>query len=321
MRRLADLASVAYLLDQHRGNSSPYLEEETWTEEITVTEASTNSTKELPQCDAKIESAGDRVTFAFPKGGGVIRSAKWEFADQSELVDFLAETLGMKSEAGTLRGTVRRRGKYVRHDDRGRKTATFGDPILDLITNVHGELSIGGQRISLGAADLRAPSNQIGGLSSVDLTVNLDEATRLDVAQAARGESEQVLTESTGEAIALATVRSRTFVRNGHKMRFRAWKKNLALYWSMGAEIETWGRDFERARIESRYLDTVVGQTCAAVKVDSDSDTNDDYLDEYEWGVNAPQPLRVVSICTARWEADDFGPTQVEAGEPCFEVG
>ncbi|HEX8933361.1 MAG TPA: hypothetical protein VF788_04045, partial [Pseudonocardiaceae bacterium] len=157
-------------------------------------------------------------------------------------------------------------------------------------------------------------------LSTIDLGVHADEMARLDATLAARGDGELILTEWTDRVVAFATVRSRTFVRNGHKMRFQAWKKT-GLYWSMGAEIETWGRDFDTAQIQSRYLDTVIGQTCAALKVDSDSDTNDNYLDEYEWGVNAPQPLRVVSICTAHWEGEVFGPTQVEAGEPCFEVG
>jgi hypothetical protein len=73
------------------------------------------------------------------------------------------------------------------------------------------------------------------------------------------------------------------------------------------------------ARIDSTYLDTVIGTTCAAVKTDSDSDSNDDYVDEYEWGVNAPQPLRVISFCAARWKGENFAGS-VEAGPDCFVV-
>jgi hypothetical protein len=87
----------------------------------------------------------------------------------------------------------------------------------------------------------------------------------------------------------------------------------------MGAEVETWGHDFDRARVESRYLDTFAGAFCAPVKFDSDSDTDDDHVDEYEWGVNAPQPLRVVSTCSADWHGMRFA-GQVEAGTPCTEI-
>lgn len=88
----------------------------------------------------------------------------------------------------------------------------------------------------------------------------------------------------------------------------------------MGAEIETWGGKFTTARIESRYIDTFYAQTCFVVKTDSDSDTNDDYVDEYEWGVNAPQPKRIESVCTARFKGQQFV-GGVQAGSQCFVVG
>jgi hypothetical protein len=56
------------------------------------------------------------------------------------------------------------------------------------------------------------------------------------------------------------------------------------------------------------------------VKTDSDSDTNDDYVDEYEWGVNAPQPKRVESQCTAQFKGQQFA-GGVQAGPQCFVVG
>jgi hypothetical protein len=207
----------------------------------------------------------------------------------------------------------------TRRNTDGQALTTFGDPILDLITNEYGELTIGGQRLSIGTTELQEPKQRVGGVSTINLASYLRQTTPYDVARVAMGGGDFVLTECTDRVIAFATVLARTFVRDGDTMRFRAWKKS-GLYWSMGAEIETWGEDFQEARIESRYLDTFVGQTCAAVKFDSDHDTNDDYLDEYEWGVNAPQPLRVVSLCTARWKGEDFGPTRLEAGDPCFEV-
>lgn len=85
----------------------------------------------------------------------------------------------------------------------------------------------------------------------------------------------------------------------------------------MGAEIETWGGKFTTARIESRYIDTFFAQVCAVVKTDSDSDTNDDYVDEYEWGVSAPQPKRVESQCRAQFKGQTFT-GGVQAGPLCF---
>ena len=102
-------------------------------------------------------------------------------------------------------------------------------------------------------------------------------------------------------------------------MKFTAFKRT-GFYWKMGAQIRTWGQNFDEARIESEYWDTYVQQTCAIVKIDSDHDSNDDFLEEYEWGINSPQPLRVKSICTATWKGEEFGPIQLEKGKECFEV-
>jgi hypothetical protein len=49
---------------------------------------------------------------------------------------------------------------------------------------------------------------------------------------------------------------------SGGHIRFKAWKKNYLFYWSMGAEIETWGGNFTSASIESAYIDTFFAQTC-----------------------------------------------------------
>lgn len=88
----------------------------------------------------------------------------------------------------------------------------------------------------------------------------------------------------------------------------------------MGAEIETWPDDFTTARIDSVYIDWFYAQICFVVKRDSDSDTNDDYLDEYEWGSFAPQPIRVQSLCNAEYKGQRFSGT-VEAGDQCFAIG
>jgi hypothetical protein len=271
--------------------------------------------------NAEVTVGSGRVAFFFPREEGELQAARWQFHNRDDLVGFLADTLSLPVRDGGVRATIRRHGKYVRRDPRGNPVTTFGDPILDLITNDYGELEVGGQRLSIGSAELREPRYRVGGLSNVDLGVQADEVSAYHLRRAAMGMGDFVVTDNTDGLTAFASTNpsQRDYYVGGDHLRFKAWKKKRFLYWSMGAEIETWGHDFTSAQIQSRYLDTIVGQTCAAVKVDSDSDTNDDYLDEYESGVNAPQPLRVVSLCTAQWKGRTFS-AQVEAGQDCFEV-
>jgi hypothetical protein len=92
-------------------------------------------------------------------------------------------------------------------------------------------------------------------------------------------------------------------------MRFRSWKKNYWVYRSIGSEIETWGGDFSWAEIQSIYADPVVPANpfiCGIVKFDSDHDTNDDYVDEYEYGIIADTPTTVRSFCQARWKGQNY---------------
>jgi len=262
-----------------------------------------------------------RLDFRFPKQAGFLTPARWEFQDRSELVDHLAQLLSLELEGDGLRGTQRNFGKYEHQDSDGNRVFTFGDPILDLITDPEGTLVIGGTRFDLAATELGSARQRSGGIRHIDFAVVSDVIRNWQIAQAAMGQGDFALLECNNDVIALASTNPSQldFFRLGDQLRFKAWKKSYGIYWSMGAEVETWGHDFDSARIESRYLDTFIGQTCAAVKFDSDDDTNDDYLDEYEWGVNAPQPLRVVSNCSADWHGERFG-GQVSAGPECFEV-
>jgi hypothetical protein len=66
-------------------------------------------------------------------------------------------------------------------------------------------------------------------------------------------------------------------------MVFQSFKKRNFLTWKMGTYIETFGRDFINASIGSQY-GKKNGSICETRARDCDSDTNDDYLDEYEWG-------------------------------------
>lgn len=60
-----------------------------------------------------------------------------------------------------------------------------------------------------------------------------------------------------------------------------------------------------------------VTSPCMLVKEDQDSDSNDDYLDEYEWGINTQQPERVASLCRAQWHHARFADI-VTAGSGCL---
>jgi hypothetical protein len=285
-----------------------------------MTEARVQSPVRLDGSNATIMSDGGMVAFSFPREGGYLQPARWQFDDRSDLMSFLADRLNIIAKNGGLHSTVRRHGKYVRRNADGATITTFGDPILDLITNEQGELAIGRERLAIDKAELSQPRDRLGGISSIDLTLYGQKMTPYDTVRAAMGGDDFVLTEASERALVWSSIIARTFKRDGDTMRFRAFKNTGLVHWKMGAEIETWGEHFQEARIESRYLDTVVGQTCAVVKTDSDHDTNDDYLSEYEWGIKAPQPLRVKSVCTARWKGEDFGPMQVERGGECFEV-
>lgn len=271
--------------------------------------------------DANVTVEGSTVAFSFDQHAGKLQALRSQFDDHPELMAFLGRSVGLPTDRDGIRGTLRRRGKYVRRNRDGRAVLSFGDPILDLLTNDQGELTVGRERLAFGSEDLRQASDRLGGMSNVDLKSYGQNLSPYDLARTAMAGEEFSVIEASAGAIALASITSRTFVRDGDTMRFRVFKRRrFGGYWSMGAEIETWGQNFDEALIESRYLDTFLQQTCAAVKVDSDHDSNDDYLSEYEWGWNSPQPLKVISMCSARWKGEDFGPMRLETGEHCFEI-
>jgi hypothetical protein len=261
------------------------------------------------------------LEFRFPKENGFLTPARWEFTDRGELVEYLAQLLALDTVGNGLRARGRCLGKYERRDPGGDRAFTFGDPILDLLTDPGGGLVIRGVRVDLARVELGSASHRSGGLSCIDLGLFSEALRHVQTALAAIGEGDSALIECNEEVVSFASSNPsrQDFYREGDHLRFRAWKKNYAFYWSMGAEIETWGHDFDSAEIESRYLDTIAGAVCTAVRIDSDHDTDDDYVDEYEWGISAPQPLRVVSNCSADWHRETFRGS-VSAGPECFEI-
>jgi hypothetical protein len=255
----------------------------------------------------------DKIDISFPDGG-FIQCGRSQFKSHADLAAYLADVFSVKDKRGAGHLSVRRRGKYQRVDRMGSPIYTFGDPILDLITDELGWITVGRETVNLLAHDLALPQSRKGGIVSIDLAVRHEEIRRQQLADALAVNGTRTLVEHTDDRFIVATANPSQldFWKGSAHLRFRSWKKNYWVYRSIGTEIETWGGDFTRAEIQSMYADPVLGGNpfvCAVVKRDADSDTNDDYVDEYEYGVLAKTPSSVRSFCQARWKGENFGGT------------
>lgn len=269
-----------------------------------------------------IDDKAGKTIFTFPKRAE-LTGGRCEFKSPEELLKYVETSVGVASVSNSLRGSLSRSGKYQKVDQSGNPVLTLGDPILDLISDNEGRVVIGREAIYLTAGEFSSSRYRSGGIRSIDLEPITGALVQSQLLASARGEGDFVLMESSDRVVSFASTNPSQldfFPAGGGHIRFKAWKKKNWAYWSMGAEIETWGGDFKTARIESSYIDTFYAQTCFVVKIDSDHDSNDDYVDEYEWGINAPQPIRVNSVCNARFKNQDFTGS-VQAGPPCFQVG
>lgn len=269
-----------------------------------------------------IDQVAGKTTFAFPEKAEMTYG-KFKFKTHEEFAKYLEKSVTAESRPGSLRGSICRRGKYQKVDKSGNPVLTIGDPILDLVSDDQGRIFIGDEVIHLTEGEFSSARDRSGGVRSIDLSGISSALAQSQLLAAAQGEGNFVLVESSDRVLSFASTNPhlRYFhPTSGGTIRFRAWKKNYYAYWSMGADIETWGGDFTSARIESVYIDTFYMQTCFVVKRDSDSDTNDDYVDEYEWGLGGSPPKRVESFCSALFKGQRFEAVVV-AGDSCFVVG
>lgn len=253
-----------------------------------------------------------KIQINFPKNG-FIQCGRSTFKDQGELNAYLADVLSLKNKAAAGHLTVRRKGKYQRVDRMGSPIYTFGDPILDLITDERGSLSVGRDTIDLLHRDITSPRNRRGGILSVDLSLDRKDLKRQQLAEALGSDGKRTLLQRSSGRLAVAASNPSQldfWVGSAH-LRFRSWKSNYYVYRSIGSEIETWGGKFVSAEIQSMYADPVVGNPfiCGIVKRDADRDTNDDYVDEYEYGIAAKTPSSVRSFCQANWKGQLWGGT------------
>jgi hypothetical protein len=257
----------------------------------------------------------DKLQISFPKGG-FLQCGRWQFKDHADLVAYLADVFSVQDKRGAAHLSVRRKGKYQRVDRLSSPVYTFGDPVLDLITDAQGWITIGRETMHLLPRDLASPQNRGGGIISIDLSVNHEDIRRQQLTDALAVNGTRTLIEHTEDRLVVATTNPSQldFWQGSAHMRFRSWKSNYGFYRSIGSEIETWGGDFTRAEIQSIYADPVVGGNpfiCGIVKRDSDSDTNDDYVDEYEYSYGVPPsiPSSVRSFCQANWKGQIRGGT------------
>lgn len=182
-----------------------------------------------------------KLEFRFPNEG-FLHIGRFEFKDNDDLLSYLHQSFKGSIESQGIRGSITRKGKYQRVDDDSQPIFTFGDPVLDIITNRHGLLIIDGKVHNMRSQAIES-GMQRGGISSMDLSPFLDDVSKTQVAKIAMGESNFVLLESSLDGITIASSNPSTlyFQKGSKRMRFRAWRTNLTAYWSMGAEIETWG--------------------------------------------------------------------------------
>lgn len=247
-----------------------------------------------------------------------VRAGGGRYDTIEALIAEVAKSFPSERVGSGLRGTLSRAGKYARVTEAGDKTFTFGDPILDLVTDDQGSLRVGGREFRPYSAEL-GMQDRGGGISSIDLTDDIERVRDAMRVASLAGDTRFAVLEDEGEELILASrnPHEQWFYRGSTKMRFRAFRKSYIVYKKMGADVETWGQDFRRASISSTYGSFVDGLSqCFAVGSDSDSDTNDDYVDEYEWFLGGGVESGfdgVRSSCVATWH-DRVYPGTVEYG-------
>lgn len=256
----------------------------------------------------------ERIEMHFPKEG-FLTSEKSTFKDQKDLVSYLSEVFSIPIGANdSIKVSIKRKGKYQRLNRFGKPVFTFGDPIIDTITNEHGWTTIGKETFDFKMIEIAAASSRGGGISTIDLSYDNNSIKDLQIkdATSVNGNS-SLLEKDENHTIIASSNQSQIDFHDGNSlMRFRAFKKNSFFYKKIGTEIETWRGNFSSAYIESIYASPVVPNDpfiCAIEKRDTDSDSNDHYVDEYESSVFFDLPSTVRSYCEARWKGQDYDGT------------
>lgn len=280
-------------------------------------------TKFSKKCNAKMTIFSDnKVEIKFPLQG-TIMPEKNEFNDIDDLLSFLSARFHIEPSGETIKLKMRRVGKYQRFDENRNPIFTFGDPILDLLTDENGIIKVGKELINFRKKELSHPKFRKGGIQSIDFGNYAEYIRNAILADVVLRKNNFSIIECNEKIISFASINpsEKWFYGENTAMRFRSWIKDWNVYASIGSEIETWRKDFEFAEINSKYANIIsenVPHICALVKTDYDSDKNDNYVDEYEWAVGFkvdPPASSVHSICTAIWNSRVYRDT-VQSG-PC----
>ena len=202
------------------------------------------------------------------------------FTNEEGLVRHLAHVTGATPSTPTsISGPMSRRGN-LRLDPHNLADRTTRDPVLDSMLGPLGDLRVG-------PASSNVPARPTATALPAEYCTALGGGVTRCVAP------DRSIVEYRVDGVGTAT--------------FHAFKHSKPfMYKSIGAEISTSGHNFDAARIDSFYYDVAYGQTAAVVKVDHDGHWNDDYLDEYEWSVNAPAPIGVQSLCRVQFGGHRF---------------
>jgi hypothetical protein len=248
--------------------------------------------------------APKKLEITFKGEDGYLCSGQSNFKNKDELKAYLAGAFLTDDESSGFGASIKRCGKYCKTNKSGDCVTALGDPILDLITDEQGITYISGKMFDLKLGHATAGR---GGISSTDLKTEIANIRQYHPTDSVSGNAGFTLGGRNGKVTTLASSNPEIwFYEEGtnNKMRFRTFRHNRGLWKSLGCEIETWGGSdahFKSARIDSWYGWAAIG-CCTYAKYDNDSDTNDDFVDEYEVATfGASLPDGVNSYCTANW--------------------
>jgi len=243
---------------------------------------------------------------------GLIRPGSHSFADPNALKTYLVETFGAKAEGGGVRGSLSRKGAYVRRSADGTPAVTFGEPVLDAIASASGSIVISGRTIDL--TPLRAGANALAGGSAPGAGAVVFDMPALKFRGIVNDAEKWSLDDNSYVEYRIG---------NG-RLGFQAWRHGPSVadlgFWEMGVGISVWNSysDYEDALIEAiEYMSVDAPcQQFPAGGEGQNTDYNGNHIDLTDYGLFAQQPERVAGVCMARWHHRQFRDV-VTAGSGC----
>jgi hypothetical protein len=157
------------------------------------------------ECNAKVETKEPyKAEIRFPKNG-FLRPEKNDFHSYRDILVYIAQIYpSMANEDGTITGSIKRIGKYKRLNKSDEPIFTFGDPILDLITDENGLIKIAGKRIDMRMAELSGQRG--GGISTIDLSLHANNILDYQIIEAAQNLNGMTIIECNQEQTIIATI-------------------------------------------------------------------------------------------------------------------